>query len=273
MISDQSAGRAATLTIELKDANDAQINASAVTWKLYDQTGALVASAAVSNFTALSPSVTFTIPETAMAIEDNESFSGREIVLACETASGEVEVRDYFILVAQHPLKPFSNTLLTYLQALALRRQFGPTLSGWDEASEEDQKRSLMHAFANLARISFTVALPAGRLERDYAAYGTGSDDIFEVSKRVSLGNMTAERFAELNSSFKNAVVRAQLIEADTILGGDPVERTRSDGIISESIGESSTFYQSRPSLQLPIGRRAFEILKPWIRFKVSIVR
>ena len=94
MIGDQVAGKAATLTVPLIDLNGAAIDATAVHWYLFDQTGAALADAVVSGFSPGSPDVTFTIPSDYLGVGEGVAFEGREIVVECETDKGDKEIRD-----------------------------------------------------------------------------------------------------------------------------------------------------------------------------------
>jgi len=275
MVGDVTAGQSATLTLEMTDANDQAVVASAVIWQILDEDGEVIAGATVDDFVAGSGTVTFTIEPQHLELPQGEAHAGREILLTATTDNGDVEIRDYFVLVGSQPLIRYGNTLLTYPEALAKRRDFGPTLDGWDGADEKARIGAMVHAHANLSRIAYFVRqLPSSGNVRDYAAYGTGDGDcLFEVVRKIHLSTMTAPKFAELPADFKKAIKRAQLIEADVLLGGDLVGRVRQDGIISETIGESSTFYSSKPFMNLAINRRTYEVLKAYIRIRIGVSR
>lgn len=106
-----------------------------------------------------------------------------------------------------------------------------------------------------------------------YAAYGTGTDLPFDYARRIRIRNLNETQFNALPSKFTRAIKRAQLIEANIILGGDVVGKKRQDGIISETIGESSAFFNSKPYLNLPISRQSYEELRTYILFKVGTLR
>lgn len=271
MISNVTAGAPAKVAL---DAPAGFTGVSAV-WDLFDEDGEKLTSGTVADFDAQSSKIVVSLSSTDTALADGLFNAGREIVVTVTDATGdEVEVRDYFVVVAPHPLTFPGNTFLSYPAALALRGTFGPTLAGWDRTLDHSARQAaLIHAHANLSRVRYNVGLPVGGSEKDYAAYGEGTDFFFDALERVSLFGITAERFNALPAHFTRAITRAQLVEADVLLGGDLVGQKRKDGIISETIGESSTFFSSKPYLTLPFSRQAYELLKPYVRIRVSISR
>jgi hypothetical protein len=84
---------------------------------------------------------------------------------------------------------------------------------------------------------------------------------------------MSVESFDLLPAGFLRAIKRAQLIEANVILGGDVVGRKRQDGILSETIGESSASFSDKPFLNLPISRQAYEELRRYIVIRIGVAR
>jgi hypothetical protein len=133
---------------------------------------------------------------------------------------------------------------------------------------------ALADAFERLLRMSFKVPfLDAMTHASNYAAYGDGTDTPFGLCGRVKLRGMSVESFDLLPAGFLRAIKRAQLIEANVILGGDVVGRKRQDGILSETIGESSASFSDKPFLNLPISRQAYEELRRYIVIRIGVAR
>lgn len=273
MSSTRTAGQIARFTMSLHDSAGNDYGATAAAWELFDEDAVSLATGIV-DLTGAVAAVTFSVPAAELTLAAGVPHAGREIVLTLTTPDGEIEVRDYFVLAASAPLVRFGNSILSYPGALAVREGFGPSLPAWDGATDQQRIGALIHAHANIARIAFTVPFDRGaRQDTDFAAYGTGDDFVWDRSRRVSLNSMTAERWAQLPKTFTDAVSRATVVEADTLLGGDSIGDKRRDGIISETIGESSTFYQSKPILDLPISRRAYSILRRFINIEIGASR
>ena len=244
-------------------------------YEVFDEDGTSVSTGVVDDYDPQSQSIAVSLPAGASTLPQGVSHSGREIVVTVTDGDGEEhEARDYYVAVAANPLSVLGNSFLSFPAALALREQFGPVMDGWDKVQNNATRQSaLIQAHTNLCRVRYAVGAPKTGDVRDYAAYGTGSEISFDFKRRVSLLGITREDFDALPDHFRKALRRAQLIEANILLGGDIVGQKRKDGIISETIGESSTFFSSKPYLNLPFSRQAFEVLKPYITVSVRVGR
>jgi hypothetical protein len=219
-------------------------------------------------------SVTFEIEAASLTLPVDVTSSGREIVVSLTQSDGdETEIRDYFVLVASNPLAVAFNTFVTYPEALRYRTEFG-SLDGWDVAPRERQQAALIEAYRRLCRVSFRV--PGASLDGsnvDRANYGTGTDSGWFWGSRVRISTLNQAQFDALPATFRHAVKRAQMAEANVLLGGDPVGAKRQAGIVSETTGESSMFFQSRPYLNLPVSRQAYEEIKRYVSLRIGINR
>lgn len=271
----RTAGQASTFTVPVADDAGEKIVATSASWELFDDRGVSLDAGAVADFDPASDTLSFDVDADALALSPGAISQGREIVVYLTTATGEIELRDYFLLVSNRPLQPMVNSFLTYAEALAVRSTFGPTLDGWDAVTDRETRSSaLADAYERLNRMVYKVPFvdPMSHAS-SYAAYGTGTDMPFDFARRVRLRGLTLSQFDQLSPSFVKAIKRAQMIEANIILGGDAVGKKRQDGIISETIGESSAFFSSKPYLNLPITRQAYEELRRYIIFNIGMVR
>ena len=66
---------------------------------------------------------------------------------------------------------------------------------------------------------------------------------------------------------------RGRLVWPIRDLGGDVIGKRRQEGILSETTGESSMMFNSRPALDLPICRAAYRELAGYIYRRVGLVR
>jgi hypothetical protein len=87
------------------------------------------------------------------------------------------------------------------------------------------------------------------------------------------LRNLTPAQLAKLYVPMLDGLKKAQLVEADEILNGDPSIKARQRGLISETVGESSQFYRQGMPLDLPIAPAAMKYLQRWVRFGARIAR
>ena len=68
-------------------------------------------------------------------------------------------------------------------------------------------------------------------------------------------------------------LLRAQVIEADDVLGGNPIEARRRLGLISDSAGESAHFFRTSKPLNLPCCRGAIDELRGIVSWGLHVRR
>lgn len=272
MLANRTADQASAFTIPAVDESGTAIVATAAAWELFDARGTTITSAVVAGYAG--GDVQFDIAAEHLSLAADESSAGRELAVTLTTASGDVELRDYFLVVSPQPLTLMVNSVLTYPEALALRQEFAK-LDGWDVSERTRQAAALAQAYRNLCRMAFKV--PGYRADNQsavgYASFGTGTDSPFFVGRRVRLSTLTLAEFDALPETFQRAVKRAALAEANILLGGDPILDKRKSGMISETVGESSGFFQGKPYLNLPISQPAYEEVKRFVYLSVRVQR
>lgn len=271
MVSTRTADQPARFTVPAVDESGSAIAATAAGWELFDERGNLIASDVVTGYAG--GDVAFTIPADKMALADGKTSSGREIVVTLETDDGDVELRDYFVLAGAHALAVMDNSFMSYVEAIRWRGEFA-SMDAWDAAPRERRLAAMTEAYRRICKIAFKV--PGANLDGtnvNKANYGTGTDEGWFWGSRVRISTLTASQFDALPEAFTRAVKRAQLVEANVLLGGDPIGSKRKQGLVSETIGESSMFFQSRPYLNLPVTKEAYEELRRFITLKVGVVR
>jgi hypothetical protein len=262
-----TAGLAGSITVTLVDDNGTAVQATAVSWTLYDAQGNPLGNGTVDTFVPNDQNATVALTADQLTIQPPvvgapvPASDAREIVLECTTASDVVEVREAFLIVSSAPLQVSLNSFQTYPEAVLLRTEFA-NLAGWDEATKQMQIAAMQEAYRRLLRVSVELH-----------AYPDTYQRIAWWGRRVPLSRISADEFRALPQSFQRAMKRAQLAEANVLLGGDPASDKREMGIISESIGESKMFFNSKPYLNLPISRQAYEEIKSFIRIVVQVAR
>lgn len=274
MIGNRTANQTSKFVISLIDDTGTPHEAVSASWELFDDRGNSIVAGVVADYTAAAPTAVFEIDGTSLTLPVGETNAGREIVVFLTTSDGdEIEVRDYFLVVARNPLAVTTNSFVSYPEALALRQEFGQ-LIGWDGNDQTRHAQALIEAYRRLCRMSFKVpGFVASGKDQKSAVYGLGTDAPWMSSPRVRVSTLTLEQFDALPETFRRALKRAQLAEANVLLGGDPIGDKRKAGIISETIGETSAFFQSKPYLNLPISKQAFEEVRRFVFMRIGIAR
>ena len=83
----------------------------------------------------------------------------------------------------------------------------------------------------------------------------------------------TGDNWSELSSKIRLDFLKAQLIQADFLLGGSPEEKFRNQGMISRSVGESTSFFRTSFKLNLGICDRSYQYINKYIEKNISIAR
>jgi hypothetical protein len=77
----------------------------------------------------------------------------------------------------------------------------------------------------------------------------------------------------QLEPTFLKALRYAQVTEADSLMGGDPVNQLRRDGLISQTVGESSSYFGQKQPIDLSVSKKALGRLRGYITYSVPIAR
>lgn len=274
MLGNRTADQTSKFVISLNDDTGTPYDGVSASWELFDARGNSVVAGVVADYVASAATAVFEIDGTNLALPEGETNAGFELVVYLTMSDGsETEVRDYFLVVARNPLAVATNSFVSYPEAIALRQEFGQ-LVGWDGNDQTRHAQALIEAYRRLCRMSFKVpGFVASGKDQKSAMYGLGTDAPWISSPRVRVSTLTLEQFDALPAPFRRALKRAQLAEANVLLGGDPVGDKRKAGIISETIGETSAFFQSKPYLNLPISKQAFEEVRRYVYLRVGALR
>lgn len=274
MIPNQTANQAAQIAFDLLDASGNVILAVSAAWSLFDQAGTILNSGIIPVTTG---ATTIIIPLTAIDNTVASGSAGREIQVVLTQINGStVEINDYFVLIQTRQLELMTNSFCTYPEALAIRTTFGPGLDGWDVNIDSFTRSSAMvDAHERLLRMTYKVPFVdiQSHIASDYALWGTGVDLPWDYARLIRLRSISLPAFQALPAPFQFALKRAQIVEANQILGGDLIANKRREGLISETIGQSSSFFSSKPYLNLPISKQAYVEVQRYVQIKVAIAR
>ncbi len=89
----------------------------------------------------------------------------------------------------------------------------------------------------------------------------------------VDWEKMTQERFEEFPDYFKEALMLAVVNEACEIASGNDVAAAREDGILSESIGETTNMYRTGKAANVHVARSTWRLLVSYINNRMIVRR
>lgn len=290
-------GTAVTLTIPLVDKWGNQLTVESISYCIVDQSGTFVsddteAAGVVASTTTVLPqtpligfvagaaTAVVTTSPTINTLAAYNTSELRSIQLQCLTSDGNtIPLSASYVVELQDPLQIGINSFMTYANAEFTSLSI-PNTPGWDGASDGDRIAALIDARNHICQLNFSQLnsnvnwgqdslsfIPEGVYPSSYAT----PDGMFLFSGNLSF--LTVAQFAQLPPRFMNALYLAQVAEADAILGGDPVEKKRQEGLMLETIGESKMMFRGSKPLQLPCSRRALGYLSYFITFNKSLTR
>ncbi|MGV2866471.1 hypothetical protein [Achromobacter sp. AGC39] len=185
----------------------------------------------------------------------------RQVELVLKTPRGTIrQAWDYIVEIAE-VLAEHVNSFQTYGQAVMAACDL-PNIPGWTRAPKRDRVTALVQARLNLARMRYRYV------------YDGNQSILEEVVLVRDLTQITLDEWRALPNDFVTALRRAQVIEADAILGGDEIGDIRRAGIVSKSTGESKHFYRANlKAIERPICARAMREMSKWVLNRMRLGR
>jgi hypothetical protein len=246
--------RAATevpLSIPLIDDEGRPLTPTALAYRVLDDEGdEIQASTTVS--VPVGTKVNLVISAATNTLVDN-TIGFRRVELTITAATTEIVLVDYLLEERQLFVVP-DNSFMTYETALIIARAVVP-LNGWSAASEETRKFALFRAFDQLNSFSYEFRYTDGEIEI------------------ATIEELDEDSFGRLTTKQLNDFRKAQLMQADYLLGGSPIERDIQEGLQSSTVGEVSQFYRPRPTLNLAVCRNALSYIGKYIDWNVRLGR
>lgn len=169
------------------------------------------------------------------------------------------------ILESNNLLLPAENSFADY-QELMLDSFDMTDLGTFRSATKEEQLAALITAYYNIGSMSVSFFH-----HRDIDDQTSISPEL--LMKISSTRLLDAATLQALKPSIRLQLKRSQLAEAESLLGGNPIERQRVLGLLSHSAGESTHFYRTTKPLELPISKRAAVELRGIINYALRISR
>lgn len=261
------AGHDIALTIPLTDQYDAMVDATALQYRIVDQDGVeVVPMTVVADFVTGSSEFLLTTTALQNTITAGSVREMRTVELYMSTAESMViGMFDYFIETSAI-LVAGVNSFQTYNQA-QLNVKDVAKVPGWEAATREDRINALRQAMENILRLTFV----------GYREDSTVDSMRLIVPGTTAVGSLRGylgtEQYNALPATFIKALQRAQILEANFLLGGDEAEEIRRSGVMSTTVGESSQFYRTVKPLELPVCRRALQEIGRYISYSPRIAR
>ncbi|EOG1895091.1 hypothetical protein ACEPOF_000360 [Acinetobacter baumannii] len=183
--------------------------------------------------------------------DNKHSFRTREVrVIEFELTLQDGNVIPHNIVYAIQPRDPLIaglNSFQTLSQA-TLSSLSIQSLNAWNESSVNEKIGALTEAYDRICKLAFTIT--------------------------SNLECMPPKVFATLDARFIEALRKAQVAEAEVILGGgDETLTGRQQGLLSQTIGETHETYQKGIPLDLAVSKQTMRYLSGFVSTSKKIGR
>lgn len=249
-------GHDVALTIPLINTAGEELAASAVSYRIIDQDETeLVAKTALTGFTEGDAEAVVSIPASLNQL--GPLLRGLRVVeLYVTTEGGTSLITTEYVIEAFATLVTGVNSFQTYSAAFLVGCEL-PNLPGWNKANKNERINALSAAYRNFGKLRLRyIHDDADAMTRVITPAEWGSSDITKL---------TAEQLATLPAEYLACLRRAQVLEADFLLGGDEVGEIRRSGIMSATIGESSQFFRTSKPFEGAVCKRALKEVSSYL--------
>ena len=244
------AGNNLGIEIEFIDSTGTYITPVSARYTLTDAEGTEIIS--TTAFVPTEPTHVLSIDAASNTLTGVMIQGYRQINVLYEDEKGSTLSTDFaYIIEASNSLVAGQNSFAS----LGLLMISATNLSSVDEVVEGELSHvrvALRQAYRNISRLSIYLKLG----ETIY----TRSDEL------------THPDLALIPSADRQLLIDAQITEANFLLGGNPMEQRRRDGIMSQSVGETSEFYRTKKPLVTPVSRDTMNILSRLLDIKTRSI-
>lgn len=270
-----------TLAIALVDSAGNDLTVNEVEYRVVDQDGdELVERTMLEEFLAGDVQVSVLVEAAQNLITDDRTREIRTVELYCVTDAGTILLTKSYAIEVADPLVVGINSFQSFPQAELTSLDI-PNVAAWHAASDQEKIQALMDAREHIVQLNFNLLnsnvnfgqdqlayVPEGQFQSSYVA----RNSLFIFNGNLAILNTT--QFNALPEKFKAQLRKAQIAEANYILGGSPEDELRQSGVVEEKVGESARKYRDRGvALRLPVCRRALNYLSYYVTFAKRIGR
>ena len=258
------AGNDVTLPIELLDDDGNTILGNSVTYKVTDERGAVIVPITLlATFTANDISITLVITalqNTLPVTTDVTSLRGlRFIEIYISNDTGIVKKEFSYIIESDNLLVAGINSFQSYQLAIFNAGSIDK-VNAFNAAHKSDKIIALIRSRQLIGRLSFKYGFDNFQyLSRNFH------------SREILLA--TQAQFEAYPVQFKEALARAQVIQANDLLDDNEVTQLRKDGLTSIQVGEAKQSFRFDAPLETVVSRRTMKELAKYINYTVRVSR
>lgn len=234
------------ITINFVDAEGIATVPVSATYSILDGRGALLFGPTAIAGLQAAHELVIPAPENTLV---DEVRAYRQVVVTYDVGGTELTFDFEYILEDETVLSIGTNSFQTIGEALVTAMSL-VEIQTFNVATRAVQMAALSQAFDHIVSMSFRYR-----------------------EELYSLNFYTATEYDALPAKFYDAIKKAQIIQADYLLGGDKLEERFQRGVMAETTGESSVMFRPLKPLKVGISRRALRLLAPFLDFSIGTRR
>lgn len=239
------------------------VAATKVNWQLFDEKETVVASGEVTPSDGDTESA-ISIDSTNCTITNGESTEVRALSVTVVWAEGSFTNTEYFVLEKSQTVIPGINSFVTYLESLRLMPEF-PQFTAFNYMDEQSRKSALIAAYRNIGLIEFS---------EDSLVDADNCKLLDSDGQPITCTlDLSPDLFSTLHPTIKRNLMLAQMVEAEFVLGGDGVEKLRTQGVMSYSVGEVKQFFRTAKPLELAVSKHALRYIGGYVQYNRRLTR
>jgi len=244
------------IELPFADENGIAVTPISASYRILAEDNTELVASTVVTLSGSEVSVVITVSALVNTLEANAHRALRTVELTMGTAKGMVSSFIRYTIESNTTVKVGANSFQTFNQSLLLSMDM-MNLDQWGASEDRDKKKSLIEAYLNVSKLSFK-AVPR---ESSTSSNATPGLSRLSFSDNFSVSDLDETELKNLNAKLYMALRKAQIAEANYLLGGDAIGDRRSMGLMSETIGETSSMFRPGNPLNLPVSKKALSYL------------
>ena len=272
------AGNDITVIVPLKDADGNDITAQAVSWRLSDDSAPLTSWTDLATYTPESPEAEITV----VAANNTLAAGATGALRVLELQVTEAVTNNIFDISVSYVIQDGSllvvgvNTFQTLPAADFAALQI-PNIDSYNAATPEQKTAALVEARLHILQLNFAPLNTNKYWGQDSLNWiPEGQYNVQSTSAWILNGDLyylTPDQFLKLPQRMLDALRRAQIVEADAILGGNALEDKRRAGVTLDAVGQSKLMFRAGVPIKMPVCSRALSYLSIFITTQKKIGR
>ncbi|WP_374335519.1 hypothetical protein [Methyloversatilis sp.] len=254
-------GNAVSIPVSLMDELGNLLTVNSIEYRILNQDNAvLVDRTSLDGYVAGVTDVDIAVAADKNALSEGSLKELRVVEVYLNTPQGVVRKSFEYIIEAESNLVEGVNSFQSYAKAILVASDI-PRLDGWNGSDKTERTKALIRARHNIGMLRFRYV------------FDDQQDIIDNTLSVTNLSEATPEEYARLPKTFREALQRAQVIEADYLLGSDEAGEFRREGVMSRTVGESKQFFRPGKPLEGPVSQKTMRELTKWVLTRKRVGR